>query len=410
MKKIFLLFSVIFFTLSGFGQRYEDDLYGTRKRTVATGEERGARREVRRADREQMRVLYSDSPSSSSYASSYSPSSSEDDGELVTSYAAALKRRVDAMASEPISSDSYAKILDDYRELLLRKYDKNLYNVMEFNSMMWVEPQDITALFDASDPAAGLESFNKSNYKKLTAATSGVSGLRDSRVNDVTVVVVAPWGGYRGMYGGYYSPWYSPWGLNVGYGWGGPGFSWSFGFGWGGDPFFDPYWGGGVYPGYFPGYWPGYYRPWYGPHGYYPGHGHGFWPGYYPGHGGSGRPVISGGDRRGAYNGSYRPGSASVRPGAGGAVGGGSVPSFRRGNNGTNVVVSPRPNSGNVRPGTQQPSSVRPTTERPSYERPTYQRPSYEQPSRPSYNPAPSRPAPAPAPSGGGGFGSGRRR
>lgn len=236
--------------------------------------------------------------------------------ELITSYDEALQRRLDAYQNYKEMDDSYWQLMENYNKMLTNKYDQDLYNVITFGNEMWVEPRYISALFDGSDPAAGV---------------LGKELLVSQPKSNVTINVgvnLSPWG------------WNDPWDYSWGWGsrwnyysyWNRPywGSSWGWGPSWG--------WGGGYYPGWGPSWgWggPGYYPP------YYPGGGHHHH--YYPS-----RPVIWGNNSPG-----YRPGSGSGSSGRPGYSGG-----YRRNENGTNVIVGS--GSGSTRPGARPGSAIRP--------------------------------------------------
>lgn len=372
---------------------YNDDLYGAPRRTVSTKNERT----TRKAQREQTfdNRYYGDYQNEKIY------------NELVTSYEEAMARRVDAYNNDEPRPESYHKLMDEYREILLGKYNPDLYNIIEFNNMMWVEPKDITALFDGSDPAQGVKQYSQ-NYKKMdTRQSDGSDAETRSKVQISLVVGLDPW----------FSPYYGPslWGVSPYY-YGG-GWGWNLGFGWGTgfSPYYDPYWGYGAFWGPSWGY-PGWnypmwgYRPGWGHHHHHGGH----YPGWGGGShgGGSSRPVIHGSGGR--YDGSTN-GSPSLRPGS---AGGGSLaerPSYRRGSGGTNVV-----NYNTGRPSTSRPGAVNSTrpssgsgSNRPSggvqVNRPTRDQwessqssrpsssPSVSRPSRPSSSPSVSRPSSSPS-------------
>lgn len=378
--RIIISFCAVCFGLLGvsLGQGgYDDDLYAAPRRTVYS---RGERLE-HKAQQQQRRLenYYSDDFDNGMVYN-----------ELVTSYQEAMARRVDAYNNDEPRPQSYHQLMDEYRGLLLAKYDSSLYNIIEFNNMIWVEPQDITSLFDGTDPAQGVKEFAE-NHKKMITSDGG-DGANRSKVQLNLITTVDPW--YRPYGGGGYWGGYPYGGLNVGFGWG-LGFSpyydsyWSFGALWG------PSWG---YPGWG-GYYGWGYPSWGYPHcGYYPGWGH-----HYPGHivdgsgGGSSRPVIRGDGYGGGGAGGVSP---SLRPGA--SSGMAQRPVYRTGSGGTNVV-----NYNTQRPASSRPSvsgsgaSARPSVgvqvTRPTREQWQNSRPS-QQPYRPA-SPSVSRPSPSPSPS-----------
>lgn len=237
---------------------------------------------------------------------------------LVTSYDEALQRRLDAYKSYREMDDDYWKLMENFHKMLSNKYDPDLYNVITFGNEMWVEPVYITALFDGSDPAAGVRGREfaapQQNRSNVTVNVNLGYGFGPGWWWD------DPWDYY------WYSRWRNPWR-------------------WG------PYWGWNSYWGWYGGWGPGYYPPYWGPSW---GWGPSWWPGYYPpygggGHGGHyGRPVIWGDNRPGwgptpGYKPGYRPGGGSSggRPGYSGG--------FRRNENGTGVSINN--GGGNRRPG-----------------------------------------------------------
>lgn len=383
-----IVFAAISSSVSAQGG-YSDDLYGAPRKTTSTKKERTERK----AQRQQ------------AYNNNYYSSYQANDkiyNELVTSYQEALARRVDAFNNDELRPESYLNLMDEYRDLLLAKYDPNLYNVIEFNNMMWVEPQDITALFDGSDPAEGVKKYAQ-NHKKMVTAQSQ-SGKQGNNPTIQLNIVSDPYPWYNS-----YSPYYYgnkfwgayPYGYALGMGWG-------IGLGIGYSAYFDPYWGFGSfwgsswgYPMWGGGHYWGHYPQW----GCYPGWGHNY-PGWGGGNSGSSRPVIHGSGGR--YDNAF--GSPSLRPGGGGGLSSEQRPAFRRGSGGTNIVNyntterSMRPgsssNSGRfggtaVRPNTTSRPSSGVQVSRPSREQ--WQSSQSSQPSRPSSSPSVNRPSSSPS-------------
>lgn len=385
---------------------YSDDLYGAPRRTVSSKQEKLERK----AQRQQVRDngYYGDDSNDKIY------------NELVTSYQEAMARRVDAYNNDEPRPSSYHELMEEYRQILLAKYDPDLYNIIEFNNMIWVEPRDITALFDGSDPAQGVKQYSQNHKKMVTRTSDSLDSSARSKVQVNLILGLDPW----------FSPYSGPslWGAypyNYGSGWG-----WNLGFGWGVgfSPYYDPYWGYGAfwgsswgYPGWGYPMWgrPYWDFPYWGGHQH---HHHGWYPGWGGGSGGgSSRPVIYGSGGRGSGS---SVGSPSLRPGSGGSAT--QRPSYRRGSGGTNIVnynTTQRPSSGVVSGGSTRPSGSssgvqvnRPTRQQwESSQSTSRPKPSSEvsRPSRPSSSPSVSRPSVQPRPSTGGGVapsrGGGRR-
>ena len=314
--------------------RYVDDLYqgSTRKsKAAAQAKEEAAQATVTRqtttttttrsvtqtqsATGSQMPVTWTPTRGAAE-ASTAGTTAQSDNEELVTSYDAALERRLEAYKNYREMDDSYWTLMESYHKMLSRKYDPELYNVITFGNEMWVEPRYISAMFDGSDPAAGVQ-----NMELFPAAAKETE-------SHVTInLTLAPswywddpwdyWGYNRwryGWYGGYYG-----WGPYWGWSWG-----WHGGWyaGWG------PGWWGGWYPGWGPGWGPVYPPIWGGPY-------------YNP------RPVIWGNSRPGwgpALG--YRPGAPGGSTGRPTYTGG-----FRRNENGTGVAINNGGTTVNRRPG-----------------------------------------------------------
>lgn len=306
---------------------YVDDLYrgSTRKSKEAEAKKTVQLQESLQNQQQSQRMPVNWTPSrqtTSSVEMSPDMRSSPEWDELVTSYDEALQRRLDAYKNYREMDDTYWDLMESYHNMLSRKYDPDLYNVITFGNEMWVEPVYISALFDGSDPAAGVQA------KSFTTSPAKVSinvNLTPSWWwND-------PWDYWwysRWRYAwnwGYYGPYW--WGPSWTWGW--PGYwgpSWAWGPGWWGPGYWRPgYWG----PGYYPPYWGGGHGPHYG------------------------RPVIWGNTRPGwGPAPGYRPGGGTLggRPSYSGG--------FRRNENGTGVainngggVVNRRPGNSSIRPG-----------------------------------------------------------
>ena len=404
------------------GGGYVDDLYrgSTRKSRQAEAQAAAeAQKRVRKQQtQQQMPVNWTPAQAASEASSAAVVEPSAGGDELVTSYDEALQRRLDAYKNYKEMDDSYWQLMESYHKMLEAKYDPELYNVITFGNEMWVEPVYISALFDGSDPAAGIRS------KEFTAPSGG-------SVN-ISLNLGPGWWWDDPWDFGWYAPWNYPWRWGY-YGWAGPYWgpswrwgwnwtwgwrpSWSWGPAWGWGPSWDwgPSWGWG------PGWWPGgpvYHPPHWGGGGHGPYHGRpviwgnrrpgwGPAPGYRPGGGGgSGRPGYSGGFRRNE-NGtgvSINSGSGAVnrRPGSG----------IRPGSSGNqyNPAVSSRPtvsggNSGNVSRPSVDRSYRRQTSTMPAPRRETTTRTQTPQRSEPSRS-APVYSAPSRG-SGGGTIGGG---
>jgi len=163
---------------------------------------------------------------------------------LITSFDAALQRRLFAMKSTAEHEESYWDIMVSYYHFLRNSFDKNLYNVISLNDQVWVEPQYITAMFNGSDPAQGVN-----DYVEVIMKEKKYEAKKKEEKNDyynyasLSLCWNSWWGwgfGFGYHWGGWYDPWWGPWG---------------------------PY---GPYPWYGPWYNP-WYRPWgpYGPHPWY---------------------------------------------------------------------------------------------------------------------------------------------
>lgn len=240
-----------------------------------------------------------------------------DDNELVTSYDEALQRRLEAYKSYREMDDSYWTLMESYHKMLSRKYDPELYNVITFGNEMWVEPRYISALFDGSDPAAGVQSMEL------------IPAKAKKTESDVTIHLTLSPSWYWDDPWDYW--WYNRWR----YGWYGGYYGWRpyWGWSWG-------WYGGGWYAGWGPGWWGG----------WYPGWGPGWGPVYPPVWGGgyyNPRPVIWGNNRPGwGPAPGYRPGTPGGTAGRPTYTGG-----FRRNENGTGVAINNGGTTINRRPG-----------------------------------------------------------
>ena len=378
--------------------RYVDDLYqgSTRKsKAAAQAKEEAAQATVTRqtttttttrsvtqtqsATGSQMPVTWTPTRGAAE-ASTAGTTAQSDNEELVTSYDAALERRLEAYKNYREMDDSYWTLMESYHKMLSRKYDPELYNVITFGNEMWVEPRYISAMFDGSDPAAGVQ-----NMELFPAAAKET----ESHVT-INLTLAPSW--YWDDPWDYW--WYNRWR----YGWYGGYYGWGpyWGWSWG--------WHGGWYAGWGPGWWGG----------WYPGWGPGWGPVYPPIWGGpyyNPRPVIWGNSRPGwgpALG--YRPGAPGGSTGRPTYTGG-----FRRNENGTGVAINNGGTTVNRRPG----ASTRPTitggttgtATRPSVDR-SYRRQTTTTPQRqtttrteaPRRTTTPSYSAPS---SIGGGFGGG---
>lgn len=344
MKRILLTLAIAL-VASAASAQYVDDLYGP------------APAKKKKVEKVEQAVTDHNSATNSSYnqyAEQYQATNGTNE-ELITSYESALERRINALRSYSEQGESYWQLMEQYQAVLEKKYNQNLYNIVVVGSDMWVEPQSITALFDGTDPAAGVIKYNNEIRKQLNQEQKSSSNSYESRetASNVTIQinVVDPWD----------------------YWWGGPSY---YGSSW-------RYWGG-----YYPSYWGGYYPGYWG--GYYPGHWGGYYPSYYHGYWGShwhnyGHSYYYSGNPRGTYYGNsrYSSGSRSSSSGMGGGRG-----TLRA--NGNNTVYNGR--SSGVSGGTRQSSISRPsglggvTTTRPmrsqgnSTSRPTFDRPGVERP------------------------------
>lgn len=335
MKRILILMMLAGLTVGAVAQqtRYVDDLYQGSTRKSRTAEKaaaeaaKAAKATVRTTtttttetvtqtatgtSRSQMPVNWT--PTRGTATTSVTGTEVESDNdELVTSYDEALQRRLEAYKNYREMDDSYWTLMESYHQMLSRKYDPELYNVITFGNEMWVEPRYISALFDGSDPAAGVQSM------ELFPATA-----KQSESNVTINLSLSPsW--YWNDPWDYW--WYNRWryGWFVDYYWRPSwGWSWEWYGGW------HPWWNG-WYPGWYPGWGPAWgpvYPPVWGA------------PYYNP------RPVIWGNNRPG-----WGP-APGYRPGGGGTVGrptynGG----FRRNENGTGVAINNGGTTVNRRPG-----------------------------------------------------------
>lgn len=333
MKRILILMMFAGLTVGAVAQqtRYVDDLYqgSTRKsKAAAQAKEEAAQATVTRQTTTTRTVTQTQSATGSQMPVTWTPTrgaaeastagttAQGDNEELVTSYDAALERRLEAYKNYREMDDSYWTLMESYHKMLSRKYDPELYNVITFGNEMWVEPRYISAMFDGSDPAAGVQNMElfptsaKQTESKVTVnLTLAPSWYWDD-----------PWDYWwynrwrYGWYGGYY-------------GWG-PYWGWSWG------------WHGGWYAGWGPGWWGG----------WYPGWGPGWGPVYPPVWGGgyyNPRPVIWGNNRPGwGPAPGYRPGTPGGSVGRPTYTGG-----FRRNENGTGVAINNGGTTVNRRPG-----------------------------------------------------------
>lgn len=348
MKRILLTLAIAL-VASAASAQYVDDLYGP------------APARKKKVEKVEQAVTEHNSATNSSYnqyAEQYQATNGTNE-ELITSYENALERRLNALRSYSEQSESYWQLMEQYQAVLEKKYNQNLYNIVVVGSDMWVEPQSITALFDGTDPAAGVIKYNNEIRTQLNQQQKSSLNSYESRetASNVTIQVnvVDPWD----------------------YWWGGPSY---YGSSW-------RYWGG-----YYPSYWDGYYGGYWG--GYYPGYWGPSW-GYYPGYWGShwggghwhdyGHSYYNSGNPRGTYYGNsrYSSGSRSSSSGMGGGRG-----TLRA--NGNNTVYNGR--SSGMSGGNRQSSISRPaglggvTTTRPmrsqgsSTSRPAFDRPGIERP------------------------------
>ena len=336
MKRILIMMMFAGLTVGAVAQqtRYVDDLYqgSTRKsKAAAQAKEEAAQATVTRqtttttttrsvtqtqsATGSQMPVTWTPTRGAAE-ASTAGTTAQGDNEELVTSYDAALERRLEAYKNYREMDDSYWTLMESYHKMLSRKYDPELYNVITFGNEMWVEPRYISAMFDGSDPAAGVQ-----NMELFPAAAKET----ESHVT-INLTLAPSW--YWDDPWDYW--WYNRWR----YGWYGGYYGWGpyWGWSWG--------WHGGWYAGWGPGWWGG----------WYPGWGPGWGPVYPPIWGGpyyNPRPVIWGNSRPGwgpALG--YRPGAPGGSTGRPTYTGG-----FRRNENGTGVAINNGGTTVNRRPG-----------------------------------------------------------
>ena len=229
------------------------------------------------------------------------------DNELVSSIDQALLRRQEAFRTLNLQHDqSYWTTMENYYNLLAAKYNEDLYNIIAIGDRVWVEPQYITAIFDDSDPAEGINTYANKNAKKYIKQNI----KNETPVQEININI------YNNFSSPYYS-YFSPYRFSFGLGWGGGYYPYNpyytgfypynpYWFGY--NPYYPGWGGGGYYPGYYPG-WGGGYYPGHYP-GHYPGWGGG---GYYPGGGGGSvivvkpsRPVYQGHSRHNnGYNGGH---------------------------------------------------------------------------------------------------------
>ncbi|WP_298062200.1 hypothetical protein [uncultured Rikenella sp.] len=389
MKKFLMILILSLWAVAGvFAQDgYVDDLYRGSTRKSRKAESQAVKvQEQTRTQAQQMPVNWTPAQSS---PTAVQPSSGQ--SELVTNYDEALQRRIEAYKSYREMDDSYWQLMENYHRMLSNKYDPDLYNIITFGNEMWVEPVYISALFDGSDPAAGIRDLklvlpqqNRSNVTVNLNLGFGPGWWWDDPWDYYWYLPWRnPWGwGYYGWYGPYYGPYWGPsWGWR-------PYWSWGPSWGWG-PGYYPPYWGGGWHDPYHgrPVIW-GNDRPgWRPAPGYRPGGGD---PGYRPG-GPSGRPAYSGGYRRNE-NGtgvSINSGSGAVNRRPGGTLRPGSS------GNQYNPAASSRPTVTGGNTGTSSGSTIdrsyrRETTVTPAPRRETPVRTQTPQRSEPSYS-APSR-------------------
>lgn len=350
---------------------YVDDLYrgSTKKSRQSEAAAKSSAKVSSRSQKQsqQMPVSWTPGRTSSGTASAVSTQPASDKAELVTSYDEALQRRLDAYKNYKELDDSYWQLMESYHTMLSNKYDPDLYNIIVFGNEMWVEPVYISALFDGSDPAAGVcskEFTAKSNTNVNISLNVGPGWWWDN-----------PWDYY------WYGPWRTPWYWGYYGGWYGPywgwGPSWEWGPGWGpvGPGYYPPPQGGGGRPNYGrPVIWGN--NPGWGPA-----------PGNRP-DGSPGRPAYTGGYRRNE-NGTGVPidngsGSVNRRPGGTGV-------SIRPGSTGNQYspASTSRPtvggNSGKTPSQSVDRSYRRDRTSAPRRETPTRSEPSYSSPSRGSF-------------------------
>lgn len=351
MKRILILLSLLTFGASAgaYGQsgRYVDDLYrgSTRKSRETEAQKRNAVRQAK-----QMPATWTPAQDAAAARSvATNAANPTDRPELVTGYEEALQRRLDAYKSYREMDDSYWQLMEGYHQMLSRKYDPDLYNVITFGNEMWVEPVYITAAFDGSDPTGGV------GDKQLFLPTESRSDIHISLNFGPNRWWVDPWD-Y-----GWYGPWGYPswrWNYYWGAGYWGPSWSWSWNWGWGPSWSWGPSWGWG--PAWGPAWGPTWGPAW-GP-GYHPP----YWGG---GHGPHqpARPVIWGGGHRPAV----RP-APGYRPGEGSPTGRPTYQGgYRRNENGTGVAIDNNGGSTGRRPG----SMIRPGSSGNQYNSGTATRP-----------------------------------
>lgn len=398
MKKSLILMILSCWVVAGaFAQNggYVDDLYrgSTRKSKEAAAKQAAKIQQSQQTQRMPVNWTPAQQTESTEELAPDMGTADHDWGELVTSYDEALERRLDAYKNYREMDDTYWDLMESYHAMLSRKYDPDLYNVITFGNEMWVEPVYISALFDGSDPAAGVQA------KEFLTVPAKVS------VN----VNITPWGWDDPWDYWWYARWRRyPWNWGY-YGpyWWGPSWTWGWTGYWGPSWAWGPGWWG---PGYWgPGHWgPGYWRPgWWGP-GHYPpywGGGHGphygrpvIWgdnrpgwgpaPGYRPGGGTGGRPSYSGGFRRnengtavsinnGGSAVNRRPGNSSIRPGGSQNLYNPSRPTISGGNSGTVSRPVERSYRREVNTSTPTPRRQTQSTQTPSRSsQPTYSAPS----------------------------------
>lgn len=417
MKNILIILALSFAASTASAQ-YVDDLYGTPPPSKKKAKSSSAT--VQSSPAQQKSNTYTGS-GNYSYSDAgqavKEASGSNAPKELITSYDEALQRRLSAMRSATYDQpENYWKLMEQYQNMLEKKYNQNLYNIVVVGDEIWVEPQSITALFDGSDPAQGVIKYNeelRSEFNNTSRQDDSYSS-QESSSNLTIQLVVDPFDywGYSSFYnpfywGSFYNPWSSP-------------------YWWGPSYYYRPYWGG-YYPHHHGGYYGGYYG---NPRGTYYGnsrYNNSF--NHRPSYGGSSsRP--SRGESVNGMGGSRRPNGSNT------VYGGGGRPSISTGGLTTSRPNVSRPNGAPSYDASGRPSSTRPSytgtrpssTSRPNVERPTYNRneTTYERPSstsrpssidRPSSISRPSststsRPSSVSRPSGGsvsrGGGGRGR--
>ncbi|MEF9950185.1 MAG: hypothetical protein RR752_03310, partial [Mucinivorans sp.] len=211
MKNTIITLALVLLASTASAQ-YVDDLYGTpvktTKRTKNTNTISNTQSAAQQASRSYSTV-------SNAVAS---VSNEELQAELVTSYDVALIRRLNAMRNATNDQpESYWQLMEQYQAMLERKYNQALYNIVVVGDQMWVEPQSITALFDGTDPAAGVIKYNN-QIRQSGFGTQNTNSNQEAQQNiTINVNVVDSWD--RWDYNSWFNPFY---GWNRPYYWGRP--------------------------------------------------------------------------------------------------------------------------------------------------------------------------------------------